>query len=198
MENFFGPLNTMLINGHGKNGQEEYTERRLSNMARKKSTLLIPRSHRELCEIAERWLIGKYGCRIAIAEPNCIITKEQPDAIGWHGRVSVLVEAKTSRSDFLADAKKPFRANPQDGMGIYRYYMCEPDVITIDDLPERWGLLHVLQGDRVRELRRSQRFEADRAEELSLLTACLAIHKPLKIRSSISRRVFQIGKEDVA
>lgn len=75
-------------------------------MARK-PTSLIPRTHRELCEIAERWLLGSQRCRVAIAEPNCIVTDEQPDAIGFSGEKSVLVEAKTSLNDFRADLKKP-------------------------------------------------------------------------------------------
>ena len=78
----------------------------------RKPTSLIPRTHRELCEIAERWLMGTKRCRVAIAEPNCIITDERPDAIGFGGYASVLVEAKTSRADFLADLKKPFRIHP--------------------------------------------------------------------------------------
>lgn len=57
--------------------------------------------------------MGTKRCRVAIAEPNCIITNEQPDAIGFGGYATVLVEAKTSRADFLADLKKPFRIHPK-------------------------------------------------------------------------------------
>lgn len=153
-------------------------------MARK-PTSLIPRTHRELCEIAERWLLGSQRCRVAIAEPNCIIVNEMPDAIGFKGCWSILVEAKTSRADFLADAKKPFRVNPQEGMCDYRYYICEPGVIIENDLPERWGLLHVLPGGKVKKIRPSARFHAvNRAEEIKLLAACIYLKKPLKIRYS--------------
>ena len=158
-------------------------------MARK-PTSLIPRTHRELCEIAERWLMGSARCRVAIAEPNCIVTDEQPDAIGFKGSYSILVEAKTSRADFLADLKKPFRVYPQNGMGLYRYYICEPGIIAEDDLPERWGLLYVLPGGRVRIVRYSRYFrEANYAAERSLLTACLYIQKPLKINTVQGRKI---------
>ena len=158
-------------------------------MARK-PTSLIPRTHRELCEIAERWLLGSQGCPVAIAEPNCIITNEKPDAIGFKGRASVLVEAKTSREDFRADLKKPFRIYPQKGMGYSRYYICEPGIITEDDLPERWRLLYVLPGGRVRTIRHSRAFpEANYAAEISLLTACLYIQKPLKINTVQGRKI---------
>ncbi len=158
-------------------------------MARK-PTSLIPRTHRELCEIAERWLMGSARCRVAIAEPNCIVTDEQPDAIGFRGCGSVLVEAKTSLNDFRADLKKPFRVYPQNGMGLYRYYICEPGVITEDDLPERWGLLYVLPGGRVRTIRHGKYFrEVNYAAERSLLTACLYIQKPLKINTVQGRKI---------
>lgn len=158
-------------------------------MARK-PTSLIPRTHRELCEIAERWLMGSQRCQVAIAEPNCIVTNERPDAIGFKGFHSILVEAKTSRADFLADLKKPFRICPQKGMGYYRYYICEPEIITSDDLPERWGLLHVIPGGRVRIVRNSGRFpEANYVAERALLAACLYIQKPLKINTVQGRKI---------
>lgn len=185
---------------HGSTGSKDTINKQLSNgyesstdafliMARK-PTSLIPRTHRELCEIAERWLLGSARCRVAIAEPNCIITDEQPDAIGFRGCSSVLVEAKISRADFRADLKEPFRVHPQNGMGYCRYYICEPGIITVDDLPERWGLLHVLHGGRVRIVRYSRAFpEANYAAERSLLTACLYIQKPLKINTVQGRRI---------
>ena len=158
-------------------------------MARK-PTSLIPRTHRELCEIAERWLLGSQRCRVAIAKPNCIVTNEQPDAIGFKSSGSILVEAKTSRADFRADLKKPFRVYPQEGMGYSRYYICEPGIIMENDLPERWGLLHVLPGGRVRIVRYSGHFpESNYAAERRLLTACLYIQKPLKINTVQGRKI---------
>ena len=65
-----------------------------------------------------------------------------------------------------------------------------------NDLPERWGLLHVLPGGRVRIIRYSRAFpEANYAEERNLLVACLYILKPLKIKSIIDGDIFSIGKE---
>ena len=100
------------------------------------------------------------------------------------------MEAKTSLNDFRADLKKPFRVYPQKGMGLYRYYICEPGVITEDDLPERWGLLYVLPGGRVRTIRHGKYFrEVNYAAERSLLTACLYIQKPLKINTVQGRKI---------
>lgn len=73
---------------------------------------------------------------------------ENPDVIGWgSGAGSVLIECKSSRSDFLGDAKKTVRKDPRTGMGHRRYYLCPPDVIQVKDLPAKWGLLWVAKGD---------------------------------------------------
>ena len=71
---------------------------------------------------------------------------EQADAIGFRNGASCLLEAKCTRSDLLADRKKVFRKEPEKGMGDWRFYICEPGVISIDDLPPGWGLLHVVKG----------------------------------------------------
>jgi hypothetical protein len=65
---------------------------------------------------------------------------------------SVVVEVKTSRSDFLADFKKPHRSGDTVGIGMYRYYMCPEGVIRPDELPERWGLLYVNNRGHVKHL----------------------------------------------
>lgn len=73
---------------------------------------------------------------------------------------------------------------------MYRYYISEPGVITEDDLPERWGLLYVLPSGRIKEIRPSGRFpDVNRAAEISLLTACLYIGKPLKINTVQGRKI---------
>lgn len=97
--------------------------------------------HDELVRRAERWLRNK-GCAVTIRDQMRALTisGEQPDAIGWRDGVSILIECKVTRSDFLADRKKPFRTGP-GGMGDWRYFLCAPGVIEREDLPEGWGLL---------------------------------------------------------
>lgn len=70
-------------------------------------------------------------------------SKERCDAILFSSMTSYLIETKISRSDFLADAKKPFRLNPDDGVGEYRYYACPTGLIKPEELPEKWGLIYV-------------------------------------------------------
>lgn len=109
-------------------------------------------THRELCNYGWRFLRTN-GFKTAFQEPFRAVTSwgEQPDVIGFRNGASCLLEAKCSRSDLLADHKKPFRLEPEKGMGDWRFYICEPGVINIADLPEGWGLLHVTNG-RVRKV----------------------------------------------
>ncbi|MCE8013906.1 hypothetical protein [Billgrantia desiderata] len=100
-------------------------------------------AHDALVQRAGRWL-RQMGCGAVATEMQSILTQEQPDAIGWRTgatrMVSILVEVKVSRSDFLADRKKPFRQN-DEGMGDWRFFMAPPGLIRPDELPEGWGLI---------------------------------------------------------
>jgi len=99
-------------------------------------------SHADLVVRASRWLRYKAGCAVVLTE---LVSSswEIPDAIGWRGSVSILIECKTSRADFLADAKKPWRIRPDRGLGAHRFFLCPEGVLGVEDLPPGWGLLHV-------------------------------------------------------
>lgn len=109
------------------------------------------KAHAELCAVAVKWLkrphsAGGPGCMVAVSEVAGGWTGEIPDAIGFSQAVpndgSVVVEVKVSRSDFLADKKKPHR-QPGQGMGTWRYYMAPEGLIAVDELPAGWGLIEV-------------------------------------------------------
>jgi hypothetical protein len=101
-------------------------------------------THKELCQRARRWLVGPGRCPVALVE-FVTSASEIPDAIGFRnsGRDSLLIECKTSRSDFLRDAQKRHRQEGHVALGSYRYFMCEPHLIRPDELPGGWGLLWV-------------------------------------------------------
>lgn len=102
-----------------------------------------PTLHDELVGRACRWLKGTCGCSASVGELQAFTgSGEIPDAIGWRSEYSILIECKTSRADFFADLKKPFRVDPTLGVGTYRFYLCPPGIITPGDLPDGWGLLH--------------------------------------------------------
>lgn len=83
---------------------------------------------------------------------------EQPDLLCWrNASESFVVEVKASLSDFKADAKKAFRADPSKGVGVYRYYLVPKLMIEPHELPEGWGLLYQ-DGEATMEIRESERF----------------------------------------
>lgn len=100
-------------------------------------------THDELVERGARWLRSQ-GCHMVLRE-FCALTYtgEIPDVLGWKNGQSVLIEAKASRSDFLADKHKPFRKDPALGIGQWRLYIAPPGMIKVEELPEGWGLLEV-------------------------------------------------------
>jgi hypothetical protein len=109
-------------------------------------------THSQLCEMAVRWLQrpaskGGHGCQVSLAETRSGWVGEIPDAIGFRmvsaataGDGCVLVECKTSRSDWLRDRRKPHRQ--VDSLGNWRYYLCPEGLIRPEEVPPGWGLLY--------------------------------------------------------
>lgn len=95
--------------------------------------------HQELVHLGERWM-KREGFGVVAAELVANGSDEQADVVGFRATCSAILEAKASRADFLADSKKPHRAT--GGLGVYRFYICPPGVIKLDDLPRGWGLLY--------------------------------------------------------
>ncbi len=99
-------------------------------------------SHAALVARAEKWLRTTVGCNPVFSEFVTSIS-EIPDAIGWKfGCLSILVECKATRSDFLADRKKFSRRAPDYGIGDRRYYMTPPGLVAAEEVPDGWGLLY--------------------------------------------------------
>lgn len=102
-------------------------------------------THDDLVKRAVRWLTNTQHCGVVLAEMSAA-AMERPDAIGWQAHKSILVESKTSRSDYLAQRNKPC---VQAGrlIGNERYYLCEPHVIQLPDVEGTdFGLLWIKDG----------------------------------------------------
>lgn len=124
--------------------------------------------HAVLVEAAAKWL--RRTCAVVLTELGT--TGEEPDAIGWHGTNSTLIECKTSLADFRADQQKFCRRNPEMGIGQHRYYMTPPGLLAPDLLPPKWGLLEV--GYKVLTVRAAYCFgEINLRHELGLLLSTL-------------------------
>jgi hypothetical protein len=134
------------------------------------------RTHGQLVCRAIDWLRQEYGCGIVLSEQYCA-TGEVPDAIGWKGFChSVVIECKALRSDFLADAHKPFRVKPEEGLGCERFYMTPPGLIAPNELPKNWGLLECgrkLVRVVVKAGKQNQRTSVGLMKEMNLLLASL-------------------------
>ena len=124
--------------------------------------------------MAASWL-RRYRCGVVLSEQACV-SGEIPDAIGWKNRChSVLVECKASRADFVADRAKPWRQNPETGVGAERYYLAPSGMISLAELPAGWGLLET-RGREIGVAKRSAknlRSNTGFQNEMNLLLASL-------------------------
>lgn len=137
-------------------------------------------THAHLCELGAKWL-KKHTENMVI--PNCsVVAKELtalidsgeiPDIIGWCYWTSVLIEVKVSRADFLKDKKKPFRKNPSEGIGEFRYYLCPENLIKENELPENWGLLYASEKEKISIIKFATRQDANHACEKAMLLSII-------------------------
>lgn len=85
-----------------------------------------------------------HGCTLGAVEfTGGWGTGESVDGFAVNSAAVFVIEAKVSRADFLADKKKPHRADPSRGLGQYRYYACPEGMIKPEELPEKWGLIYI-------------------------------------------------------
>ncbi len=109
-------------------------------------------THDDMVKLGVRWLqkpyanIAPYGhSSMTVIVTELVTGMEIPDVLGFatNRGETVLIEAKVSRSDFMADQKKCFRNPicPGQGMGDQRWYIAPKGIIPVELLPPKWGLL---------------------------------------------------------
>jgi hypothetical protein len=134
-------------------------------------------THEDLRKRAIQWLTNNRHCGVVISE---IVTgcSEIPDAIGWRGHASYLVECKVSRADFHAQKKK-IHARTGRGVGQFRYILCPKGVLRPEDLDGTdYGLLAWLPflagaGGSVRVLKEATPRESCQDDEITMLVSAL-------------------------
>lgn len=149
-------------------------------------------THRELCLIAAKYLKSKgiqpfHKCQYVVCELERTTGCESPDAFGFCGNSTQLIEVKASRSDFMADKKKWFRMQPEKGIGEFRSYMCPENVIFKNDLPENWGLIWIDNSGKTSEIVMPSRQQANKQQEIFLMMSILR-------REGIKPQIFSYKK----
>lgn len=137
--------------------------------------------HSELVEIGRQWLLGsrkwagyKLSCSVVITEMTSRST-ETPDVLGFEGSQSVLLECKTSLSDFKAEQKKPARRHEDlhPGVGNFRYYFAPKGVIPRKQLPDGWGLIEVDENKKVVIEVFARLRDANKKDEIGMLVSLI-------------------------
>ena len=137
-------------------------------------------THDELVKAGIDWFKNDLKSKIVLSESRGF-GGEIPDVIAWKSGFSFLIECKNSRSDFLADQKKYFRIFPDQGMGHYRLFLCQKDLIKPEELPNGWGLLY-FDGKKISRIvcwkgnifsisEQLKQFEPDYKQEVRLLSS---------------------------
>lgn len=129
-------------------------------------TLIFTPTHRQLVLIGARWLNKKasnvfYRSRYVLTEFVCQGTREIPDILGLRPYGNVLIEVKTSRSDFKKDFLKDGRRRDVLQLGHRRFYLTPVGLVSPEELPDGWGLLES-NGSDIALVKHSDKFEEDR------------------------------------
>ena len=132
-------------------------------------------THDELVERAVCWLRNSRRCTYVLDGPRPWSVCEYVDAIGWLSTgESIVVECKTSQSDYTANWRKSWRKHAK-GMGFWRYYLAETGILSTNDL-RGCGLLEI-RGCRIKVIQEAEpRQDRDWSEEVRLLSNRLAYH----------------------
>jgi hypothetical protein len=134
-----------------------------------------------------RWAKNSGRYTVVMAELRTI-NFETPDVFAVkQGHRSIVIECKISRSDFLADSKKPHRRLSEMAMGDERYYAAPEGLLKAEDMPEGWGLLSV-EENIVRCLKESIEFTANKKAEMSMICSVMR-------RLEISSAVYVVAEE---
>jgi len=155
-------------------------------------------THSELVEAGRKWLAAR--CPVVLTEiATCI--RETPDVFGLgyqNSALTVIIEAKASHADFLADKTKSFRHYPENSLGDLRFYLATPGIIAKDELPFGWGLLEARKtvrgsGVRMTMTAYQQEKKATSAELLVITSAFRRLKIPAG--NHVSVRVYQWAQE---
>jgi len=129
-------------------------------------------THSQAVRRVAAWARNTIRIPIVISELKTMAF-EIPDVLAFKsGGLSMLIEVKVSRSDFLADRNKSFRNRPEEGMGDIRYFAAPAGLLAASDIPEKWGLLEI-ESKWIRETVKPERQEVNKRAEVAFLMSAL-------------------------
>lgn len=155
-------------------------------------------THAELVDRGRRWLANK--CPVVLTEIATSVS-EQPDVFGLgyqSSALTVILEAKVSHADFLADKTKSFRRCPENGLGDLRFYLTTPGTISRDELPFGWGLLEARESARGSGVRMTaSAFQQEKKSTTRELLILISAFRRLQIPEGrhVSVRVYKWAQE---
>ena len=155
--------------------------------------------HARLVAMAADWLQVVHS--VTITEMSSA-GFETPDAIGFRGHDTTLIECKASRADFLRDRHKWFRAHPELGLGQKRYFLAPVGVIITADIPPKWGLLTAPDRGGWRDIRIARKAQAqvrNMQHELELLVSAMRrIGRHVPPGKGVSVRFYRYSTRNTA
>lgn len=87
--------------------------------------------------------LRKMGYPLSFSNLTTVNHGEKPDVLGINmSGQSIVAEVKVSRSDFLADQKKPWRQQGE-GFGDFRVYVTPKGLLKPEEIPYGWMLWEV-------------------------------------------------------
>lgn len=132
-----------------------------------------------------------------LAEPPAACS-EKPDIIAWKSGLSLLIECKATRADFLRDLRKPFR-NDGNGMGNFRFYLAPENIINPEELPPFWGFIEVVDDNEVRVVRNAYRQDCGNPEGEKTLMYSWAyrMHRGMRDEIPSAGRRFRVSIDGI-
>ena len=139
-------------------------------------------THRFLVDKGAYWLNKQasnvfYRSQYVLTEFSCQGVNEYPDIFGIRPYGHVLIEVKVSRADFKKDEKKRGRDPRFKQLGDSRFYLAPKGMISVEELPEKWGLLE-WNGNRIEVTKESESFDGcDKAAGFVMYSVIRRLHK---------------------
>jgi len=138
-------------------------------------------THDQLVHRAIKWLwsgrcIGDAVCSVVVSELTSG-GSETPDVIGFWSGFSIVIECKASRQDFSQEKHKAHHVC-KDFMGDYRYYMTPPNLLNLDEIPPKWGLLEA-HGNTIHTMRMAEYLDnKNYRDEIAMFVSILRRFNP--------------------